>query len=60
MADVRARTAGDGNLTPLQRDSLWKWRWLGLRDSTPAFKACLVLAAAVLFALIAYALVPLP
>jgi hypothetical protein len=22
-----------------QRDAIWKWRWLGLRDSTPGFKA---------------------
>ncbi len=21
-----------------QRDAIWKWRWLGLRDSTPGFK----------------------
>jgi hypothetical protein len=43
-----------------QRDALWKWRWLGLRDSTPAFKACLVLLAAVALALVAYRMVPLP
>ena len=60
MTDVRARAASDGRLSEGQRDALWKWRWLGLRDSTPAFKACLALAAAVLFALIAYAMVPLP
>lgn len=30
-------------LTDTQRDALWKWRWLGLRGSTPAFKASLVL-----------------
>jgi|BarGraIncu00222A_1022003.scaffolds.fasta_scaffold94845_2 hypothetical protein len=41
-----------------QRDALWKWRWLGLRDSTPAFKACLVLLAAVAFALAVYSQVP--
>jgi hypothetical protein len=42
-------------LSARQRDALWKWRWLGLRDSTPAFKASLVLLAAILLALIAYA-----
>ena len=25
-----------------QRDALWKWRWLGLRDSTLGFKAGLI------------------
>jgi hypothetical protein len=29
-----------------QRDAIWKWRWLGIRDSTPGFKASLVVAAA--------------
>jgi len=29
-------------LTQMQRDALWKWRWLGWRDSTPAFKASMV------------------
>ena len=28
-----------------QREAIWKWRWLGWRDSTPAFKASLVLLA---------------
>ena len=35
-------------LSQAQRDVLWKWRWLGWRDSTPAFKvsmAVLILAA---------------
>jgi hypothetical protein len=53
-------TATDGSvrdhgLTEKQRDALWKWRWLGLRGSTPAFKASLILAATMLFALVAYA-----
>ncbi len=26
-----------------QRDALWKWRWLGWKNSTPAFKASLVI-----------------
>jgi len=38
-------------LTETQRDALWKWRWLGWRDSTPAFKACIVLLAALACAL---------
>ena len=29
-----------------QRDALWKWRWLGWRRSTPAFKLFMALAAA--------------
>lgn len=41
-------------LDPEQRDALWKWRWLGLRNSTPAFKASLVLLAAVVFALTSF------
>lgn len=36
-------TAIEDRLTQKQRDALWKWRWLGWRDSTPAFKASLVL-----------------
>jgi hypothetical protein len=33
-------------LSQTQRDALWRWRWLGFRDSTPAFKASLVLLGA--------------
>lgn len=58
MDDVRAGSAR-GELTSRQAEALWKWRWLGFRDSTPAFKACLALAAAIAFALVAYALVAL-
>jgi hypothetical protein len=29
-------------LRELQRGAIWKWRWLGLRNSTPAFKGSLV------------------
>jgi hypothetical protein len=25
-----------------QRDALWKWRWLGVRHGTPAFKGSLL------------------
>lgn len=32
-------------LSQKQREALWKWRWLGWRDSTPAFKASLALLA---------------
>ncbi len=42
------------HLTDLQRESLWKWRWLGWRNSTPAFKASMVvlaIAAAVVVAM---------
>lgn len=29
-----------------QREAIWKWRWLGLRRSTPGFKLAMVLCAA--------------
>ncbi len=29
----------------LQRQALWKWRWLGFANSTPAFKVSLVVLA---------------
>jgi hypothetical protein len=25
-----------------QRDAIWKWRWLGLHDSTPGFKGVMI------------------
>jgi hypothetical protein len=28
-----------------RRDALWKWRWLGWRKSTPAFKLSLMILA---------------
>ena len=46
-------------LTDEQRDALWKWRWLGLRGSTPAFKAMLVVLGIAGLALAAYAWGPL-
>lgn len=51
-ADARER------LSTRQREALWTWTWLGWRDSTPAFKASLVLAALALAGILAYALVP--
>lgn len=33
----------DESLRMRQREALWKWRWLGLRQSTPGFKIALVL-----------------
>lgn len=51
-ADARER------LSARQREALWTWTWLGWRDSTPAFKASLVLAALALAGILAYALVP--
>jgi hypothetical protein len=30
-------------LTQIQRDAIWKWRWLGFRNSTPGFKGSLVI-----------------
>jgi hypothetical protein len=38
-------TSARESLMQEQRDAIWKWRWLGLRKSTPAFKASLVLLA---------------
>jgi hypothetical protein len=35
----------------LQRDAIWKWRWLGVRDSTPGFKGAMVGLAAAAFTL---------
>lgn len=31
-----------GQLRQRQRDAIWKWRWLGLRDSTPGFKGMMI------------------
>jgi hypothetical protein len=50
---LQAETAG-ASLQQRRRDAIWKWRWLGFRDSTPAFKASLVLLIAVFFALVTY------
>lgn len=35
----------NNHVSERQREALWKWRWLGWRDSTPAFKGSLVLLA---------------
>ena len=41
---------GREQLRQRQRDAIWKWRWLGLRDSTPGFKgAVIVLVIAVVY-----------
>lgn len=52
--DGDGRLVGD-RLTQRQRDALWTWTWLGWRDSTPAFKACVALGLLALIAIIAYA-----
>ena len=52
--------SGNDSRAEQRREALWTWRWLGWRDSTPAFKASLVLLAAMAFAIIAYSMVPLP
>jgi hypothetical protein len=31
-----------GQLRQRQRDAIWKWRWLGMRDSTPGFKGSII------------------
>lgn len=46
--------AGGPRLSDEQRGAIGKWRWLGWRDSTPAFKASLALLRAIALALIAY------
>lgn len=45
-----------GQLPQRQRDAIWKWRWLGLRDSTPGFKGSVIVlvAVAVYFAIRAF------
>jgi hypothetical protein len=50
-----AADTATADLHERQRAAIWKWRWLGFRDSTPAFKASLVLLIAVFFALVTYA-----
>lgn len=56
MSDSVARDDRRDRLSERQRDALWKWRWLGFKDSTPAFKASLILLAAMAFALTTYVL----
>lgn len=45
------------DLTATQRDALWRWRWLGLRQSTPAFKASLVICGMLAFAIVVLSMV---
>lgn len=59
MQEILDRTGSDPR-AQRQHEALWKWQWLGWRDSTPAFKACLVLLAAMAFAILAYSMVPMP
>ncbi len=44
-------------VTELQQAALWKWRWLGFKDSTPAFKASILLLEVAAFALAIVAIV---
>lgn len=41
----------------LRREALWKWRWLGFANSTPAFKVSLVVLALAGCALVVTAVV---
>jgi hypothetical protein len=41
----------DDPLTQIQREALWKWRWLGWRNSTPAFKVSIAVLALVAIAM---------
>jgi len=43
-------------LRQMQRDALWKWRWLGFRNSTPAFKGSLIILAVAAVCIVARAL----
>lgn len=40
----------------LQRDGIWKWRWLGWRDSTSAFKASMAILGIAAIALAVFAM----
>ena len=46
----------DDGLAQRRRDALWKWQWLGFRDSTPAFKASMALLVVLALALGVYVL----
>jgi len=48
---ITMNTSSTEDLRDRQRDAIWKWRWLGLRESTPAFKASVVLLALAAIAL---------
>lgn len=54
MTRTEVKDGHDGHLDERRRAALWKWRWLGWRESTPAFKASLFLLGAVALALVAY------
>ena len=41
----------DDRLNQTRRDALWKWRWLGWKGSTPAFKASIALLILLAFVL---------
>jgi hypothetical protein len=49
--------ARDEYLSAVRRDALWKWRWLGMRESTPAFKASLAILGLLALAIFALSLV---
>ena len=50
---------GRTELRQKQRDAIWKWRWLGLRDSTPGFKGMMiVLGIAVIYIVVRAVIVP--
>lgn len=42
---------GRNGLTDEQRAALWKWRWLGWRHATPAFRVSVAVLTAMLVAL---------
>jgi len=44
--------SGREDLRQKQRDAIWRWRWLGFRDSTPGFKGSLIVIAVVAIGII--------
>lgn len=45
-----------GRLSEIQEEALWKWRWLGWRESTPAFKLSLAMLSVPCLVLVVLAL----
>jgi hypothetical protein len=54
VTEDTARPAVLDQLSARRRAALWTWTWLGWRESTPAFKASLVLSAMALTAILTY------
>jgi hypothetical protein len=46
-------------LRQTQRDAIWKWRWLGLRNSTSGFKGSMIVLGVVIVYIAVHALTAL-